>query len=192
MWLFLLGSGFSVLAQSKAEVLSPSPDAAALPDLTAAHARYAAAHDSLLRLVADVHVRSEARMGVFKVSQGTFGGPHRRVKSYAGTSSPVISYGDSQKPIALVRQQTVKRRFGVEIEKVKYYDAKGRKVLVEQFEDHQLTRMLLLEYTEQFNTPTANWLFVHGDYVVHTSRTGGARKKSSYYFMPQASPASPN
>lgn len=67
--LLLLGA-VSARGQAPAEVPRRSRPVEAAPP-------YAAAHDSLMRRVAQVCARAEARAGYFAASQGAFGGLHR-------------------------------------------------------------------------------------------------------------------
>ena len=64
----------------------------------------------------------------------------------------------------------MKHKFGVELHKVSYFDATGRRVLAERYEGGQLTRLELWEYPArrtQYGRPTATWLLVRGDYLRH-------------------------
>jgi hypothetical protein len=96
---------------------------------------------------------------------------------YAGVTTPAGA--------GLVKTQTIKHRFGVELERVVFYDAKGRTILTERREDHLLTRLELFEYAEGFNQSKSEWLFVQGGYLKHaTQRTLAlATKKTFYYFQ---------
>ncbi len=126
-----------------------------------------------MRRVASVYARAGARTDYFLASQGSFGGLHRRVRSYAGTTA------------LPVRQQTVKHKFGIELEKVVYYDAQGRKVLAERYEGHLLTRLELWEYPAnhaRFNKPTAQWLLVRGDYLRHEFLRAPNHTTIGYYY----------
>ncbi|MDO7848903.1 hypothetical protein Q5H92_21235 [Hymenobacter sp. M29] len=154
--------------------------------------RYAAANDSLLRLVGKLRTEAEGHMGFFKSSKGTFGGLHHRVKTYATSFSGNIDYSGVKTPsgIGLVKRQVVKRRFGVELEKVAYYDAKGRKVLLERYEDHRLTRLETFEYIELLSRPASYWLFVRGNYLKHVTQSSLASvaRKTLFYFTPLPTP----
>ena len=173
-WPLVLGTGLSARAQSQPASLPP----AASSQL----GRYTAAHDSLMRLVANIHTQAESRMNVFVALYGSFGGLHRRNRIYSSASSSIFN---TRSP---VRSQSIKHRFGVEFEKIKYYDYYGHKVLMERYEDHQLTRLELKEYSTHpgdHHSLTTHWLFIRGDYLKHTSlpslsTTGPA--KTSYFF----------
>ena len=182
----LLGSGRAAQAQTAA-ASTPAPTEIT----TALRSRYAAAHDSLMRRVASIHAQTEIRMGVFKASQGSFGGLHRRVWTYA--SSSVVNESGSTTPAGLVKRQTIKHRYGIELEKVCYYDAKDRKVLSERYEGNQLTRLELLEYSTTYNSLMAKWIFVRGNYLLHTVRsTTIGKTETNYYASPLATSAPTN
>lgn len=189
-----LVAGLSCLAMlifhPSAQAQAPAPTASAASQEAAgkkpSSARYAAAYDSLMSRVAAVHAQAEERMGLFTATKGSFGGLHRRVKSFAGVSS------------FLVKRQVVKQRAGTELEKVAYYDSYGRKVLTERYEEQKLTRLELLDYP---STPArflaGRWLLVRGDYLQHSVRTPvsditqtgekkSAFQKTSYFFRPRA------
>ena len=121
---------------------------------------FAAAHDSLQQRVAQIRTRTESLQFFFTATQGSFGGLHRKVKSYAGTP-PSIS-------ATVVRQQTVKHRYGIKLEKLVYRDIKGRKVMTERYEGHQLTRLELFEYKALLSSPASRWLLVRGDYLSYS------------------------
>ena len=155
--------------------------------------RYAAANDSLVRVVGRLRTETEGRMGFFKSSRGSFGGMHYRVKTYARSFSGSVDYSGVKRAsgIDLVKSQVVKRRFGIELEKVAYYDAKGRNVLLERYEDHHLIRLEAFEYGEPLlNKPTSHWLFVRGNYLKHVTQPSLAlsARKTLYYFTPLPTP----
>ena len=178
--LLVLGTSFAAQGQATTNTASqPSAVAAAL------HGRYTAAHDSLMRRVADVRAEAEARMSYFKTTTGSLGGLHREVKSYAGVAT------------FLVKRQVVRQCYGTELEKLDYYDVYGRKVLAERYEGRQLTRLELLEYPA---TPgkfrVGRWLLVRGDYLQHdvvsataaispTGERKPAAQQTSYFFHAQ-------
>ena len=185
----LAGAGLSAQAQPSAPAQASALPASATapPDPSFQRASFAAAHDSLMRRVAGIRAEAEPRMGVFKTSQGTLGGLHRKVLTYAGNS--IVNENGNTTPAGLVKRQVVKHRFSIELEKVVYYDAQHRKVLAERYEDHQLTRLELLEYRQGFNSPAATWLFVPGDYMAHRfellSPGGKSTRQVSYFFRPR-------
>ena len=167
--LALLGLGGPALAQ-------PTPTAPG-----PGGARYAAAHDSLMRRVAGARAQAEERSNSFKATKGSFGGVHRRVKSYAGIGK------------FLVKQQTVRQRNGTELETVAYYDAYGHQVLLERYEGHLLTRLELFEYSDvPGHLLTDRWLLVRGDYLRHdlapttrmspTGERSTSFQQTSYFF----------
>ncbi|AMJ65717.1 hypothetical protein AXW84_09965 [Hymenobacter sp. PAMC 26628] len=166
--LLLLGAT-SARAQAPSNAPRPPPaEAAALPLAPL----YAAAHDSLMRGVAQVYAQAEARAGYFAASHGSFGGLHRRVRTYARASGP------------LVKREVVKHKFGVELQKVSYYDATGRQVLAERYEGRQLTRLELWEYPSprtQPSPPAAKWLLVRGDYLRHQFMSTPTHFTTHYY-----------
>ena len=190
--LWLLALGAPALAQSvpplQAQATISEPVGARL-ELASQEARYQTAHDSLMLAVAKVRAEIESRLGLFKTSQGTLGGLHRRVKSYASASGRVVNWAGVAYPTGgtLVKHQIVKHRYGVELEKVVYYDAQGRKVLTERYEGRELTRLELQEFPELLNAPVAKWVFIRGDYLTHwTQAMPSSPKKLSYFFSPKA------
>lgn len=154
---------------------------------------FAAANDSLLHRVARTRAQADARISSFKAVQGSLGGLHRRVRSYAGTPQGIVvaNAGSNQTSSGVVKQQTIKYRYGIELEKVVYHDAKGRKVLTERYEGHQLTRLELFEYNEPFSAPLGSWLLVRGDYLryifspVSLVYKGGQQKSYFFRFRPR-------
>ncbi|MDB5268437.1 MAG: hypothetical protein JWP58_1477 [Hymenobacter sp.] len=152
---------------------------------------FAAANDSLLHRVARTRGQAEARISSFKAVQGSFGGLHRKVRSYAGVpkSVVVVNAGAVQNGSGMVKQQTIKHRYGIELEKIVYRDVKGRKVLTERYEGHQLTRLELFEYNEPFSAPVGSWLLVRGDYLRYiyspVSLVYKNGQQKSYFFRPR-------
>ncbi|WP_216679259.1 hypothetical protein [Hymenobacter siberiensis] len=150
---------------------------------------FAAANNSLLHRVARTRSQAEARVSSFKATQGSFGGLHHKVRSYAGTPKGMVNAVGVQTSSGVVKEQTIKQRYGIELEKVVYHDAKGRKVLTERYEGHQLTRLELFEYNESFNAPVSSGLLVRGDYLryifssVSLVYKGG--QQTSYFFRPR-------
>ena len=171
---------------AQAQKAPPAPPSALAPTL--ALRSFAVAYDSLLHRVARTRAQAEARTSSFKATQGSLGGLHRKVWNYAGVpQNAVNAVGVETSPApGVVRQQTVRHRYGIELEKVVYRDIKGRKVLTERYEDHRLTRLELFEYQEPFNTPVSGWLLVQGDYLRYTSTPIFTANKSpsqtSYFF----------
>ncbi|TPG63583.1 hypothetical protein [Hymenobacter nivis] len=169
--LLLLGAGSAqaqTLALGEPTPRRPAQTAPAAAALPPEPLLYAAAHDSLMYRVAQIHAQAEARAGYFSASQGSFGGLHRRVRTYARSAGP------------LVKREVVKHRFGVELQKVAYYDAAGHQVLTERYEDRQLTRLELWEYPAS-GRPTANWLLVRGDYLRHQFLSAPTHATVHYY-----------
>ena len=177
-------------AQAQAPATLPK---ASLNELIAIQQRrYTAAHDSLMRLVATVHAQDESRRSHFKASMGSFGGLHRRVRTFDGTpkDNSILSAPGSLSNIT--KKQVIKHRFGIELEKVTYYDSRGREVLKERYEAQQLICLELLEYPEMRpylkvpNEPSSKWLFVRGDYLSHIMLIGSKRSSSFFYSRPSA------
>lgn len=100
--LLVLGA-VSARAQALPEAPRRSAEAAPAATTFPLATPYAAAHDSLLRRVTRVYAQVEARAGYFNASQGAFGGLHRRVRTYARASGP------------LVKREVVTHKFGVEL-----------------------------------------------------------------------------
>lgn len=189
--LLLLGPYAPAQAQATPQDQSPAPvvsPASPIADAPSQAVRYTAAHDSLMRLAANIRAQAETRLGYFKATKGSFGGLHRRIKSYTGLS-PTISF-DGTVNSPLVKQQIIKRSYGIEFEKIKYYDTQKRLVLAERYEDHLLTRLELRQFPGNNKFFMTKWLFVRGDYVMRTSnflQTGSGGKKKSYFFSPRPS-----
>ncbi len=141
------------------------PPLAATPSAISPQSRsYGAVHDSLQRLVAGVRAEVESRATLFKATQGTFGGLHQRVRSYA-------------KPGHRVKKQIIKGRFGPELEQRKYYDERGRLVLSERYVGRQLTRLELRQYEPglALSAPMTTWLLVRGGYLRVETKPGCSR-----------------
>ncbi|MFD1470341.1 hypothetical protein ACFQ48_19090 [Hymenobacter caeli] len=173
---FLALLGLLGLGAARAQAVGQTVTAEAVTTTLPAPTPYSAAHDSLMRRVTNVHAQTAARLGAFQASQGSFGGLHRRVRSYVGELGPRNS---------LIKWQTVKYRFGIELEKVVYYDLYSRKVLTERYEGRRLVRLELREYPAALtalNKPTATWLLVRGSYLRHKTQPFGVAPTTSYYF----------
>ena len=128
-----------------------------------------------MRKVAAIRAESDTRQMYFKATQGTFGGLHRRIKSYR-----VLTLA--------LKKHTVKYRSGIALERVTYRDLQGRLRLSERYEGQQLTRLELTEYPKKFGNPvSAKWLFVRGDYLKYTallpSPTGSIAQKSQFFYQ---------
>lgn len=179
--LCLLGVGTTCFAQAQPTTTTASRPATSLgvyslPGNPSEAARYAVAHDSLTRLVNTAYANAANLMVSFGEAQSSFGSIHRRIKSFS----------DAQLKL-LVKREVVKQRFGIELKKVAYYNPKGRKFLTERYENHQLVRLALKQYQEPYNTPSATWVFVRGNYLKRTSNSasnGGKGRRTSYFFNP--------
>ena len=190
LWLLVLGTGTAAQAQStatstqdQATVVAP---ASAGPAASSQAARYSAAHDSLMQKVRTVRAQVEDRLVFFKSTKGSFNGLHRRVKGYSAALKAKSEYNyatESSSSAGLVKEQVVKTRFGIELEKVNYYDYKDRKVLSERYENHQLTRLELVEY-DPTGIAVSEWLLVRGGYLKHTAKPiqATASKRIMYFF----------
>ena len=181
----LLNTCLAALAQSTPATQPPTAGTRPSPPVLALSS-FAAAHDSLLHRVARIRTQTESLQASFTATKGSLGGLHRKVKSYAGTPRGVVNAVGEATRTTVVRQQTLKYRYGVELEKLVYRDGKGHKVLTERYEGHQLTRLELFEYGEPFSAPVASWLLVRGDYLRHTTfpMSPGFKGKpqNSYFF----------
>jgi len=179
--LCLIGVGTSCFAQAQTTATTASQPATSLgvfslPGNPSEAARYAVAHDSLTRLVNTAYANAETLTISFNEAHSNFGSIHRRIKSFSDTGLKNI-----------VKREVVKQRFGIELKKVAYYDAKKRKFLTERYENHQLVRLTLKQYQEPYNAPAATWVFVRGNYLKRTSNStanGGKGRKTSYFFSP--------
>jgi hypothetical protein len=83
-----------------------------------------------------------------------------------------------------VKHEVVKHSFGIELQKVNYFDATGRRVLAERYEGGQLTRLELREYPAprpQSGQPAASWLLVRGDYLRHQFQSTPTHSTIHYY-----------
>ena len=158
---------------------APQPTAATVAELPL-FPSYAVAHDSLMRKAAAIRAEAAARQMHFRAKQGSFGGLHRRIKSYG-----LI--------VSSLKKHTVKYRYGIMLERVTYRDLLGRVLLSERYEGQQLTWLELSEYPNKFNTPaSAKWLFVHGDYLKYTplltSPIGRVAQKTQYFYKARPLP----
>ena len=183
--LFLL-LNFCPQAHAQSAPAAQPPGPGTQPPAAPVLSSYAAAHDSLLHRVARARNRAEARISSFKATQGSFGGLHRKVTSYAGAPRMLDAGGKQSSPL-VVKRQTIVHRNGIELEKIVYRDAKGRKFLTERYEGHQLTRLELFEFDGSFGTAVGNWLLVRGDYLRYTLSPVSAtnNKQQSYFFRPR-------
>ncbi|SFQ29782.1 hypothetical protein [Hymenobacter arizonensis] len=173
LWTLALGVSSGAQAQSPATAGPRATSTIATTDYAQVAAgqaaRYTAAYDSLMRLVTNIHTRSEARMGYFKATHSTFGGLRRKTQTYTGHNGPQV------------KMYKEKRLFGTTLQKVRYYDERGRKVLTERYVDKQLTSLKLSEYTDPLNTPAAKWVFAKGDYLQYASLPLFGRRQYTYY-----------
>lgn len=176
--LCLAGLGTSSLAQAQSPATTPIRQATSvytIPGTPPEAARYTAAHDSLTRLLSTTYANAETLALSFHAVRSNFGSTHRRVKSYSDT-------GLKQ----LVKREVVKQRFGMQVNKVTYYDSKSRRFLKERYENNQLIWLTFKQYQEPFNGPAVTWLFVRGNYLKRTrSVVNGERgPKTTYFFSP--------
>ena len=160
--------GGALLAQAQTTPAAPAaPTPLALPT-------FAAAHDTLAQRAGRVRTITEARAGYFDYKMGSLGGLHRTIKVYA------LSGG------VVVKRQVVKYRFGIPFEKVMYRDGRGRKVLLERYEDHQLVKLELREYHAALSRSQGRWLLLRGDYLRYTTAaTTNGQRRESYFFSPR-------
>ena len=162
----LLNTCLAALAQSTP---TTQPPTAGAKPAALALSSFAAAHDSLLHRVARIRTQTEGLQTSFTATKGSLGGLHRKIKSYAGTPQSVVNAVGEATRTLVVKQQTIKHRYGIELETIVYRDSKGHKVLTERYEEHQLTRLVLFEYNELLSAPVASWLLVRGDYIRYTT-----------------------
>lgn len=179
-------AGFLNLASAQAQTTPTAPPA---PSFSS----FVVAHDSLQSQAARIRAQALARAAGFKSKLGTFGGPHRRIKTYAGTPQGAVNSEGLFGVSPLVERQIVRHRYGVELEKRVYYDPKGNVILTEQFENQQLIRLRLRHYNATTNLPVAEWLLVRGDYLHYTTAAASLVYKSArhtqYFFRPRPTPA---
>ena len=159
----LLSTGLAAGQSTPAPSL-PGPSSQSKPFMLTLSS-FAAAYDSLQLRVARIRTQTESLQTSFTATQGSFGGLHRKIKSYAGIPWSTIGATGEQTRTLVVRQQTVKYRYGIELETLVYRDGKGRNVMTERYEDHHLTRLELFEYGPLLSSATARWLLVRGDYL---------------------------
>ncbi|GAB3574130.1 hypothetical protein [Hymenobacter daeguensis] len=183
----LLGARFAAHAQPtalQAQVMTTVEPAPA--EVAAQRARYAAAHDSLLRLAEGVHLQAESRLRFFKATKSGLNSSRRRVRGFAAPPSMTVDYAGIKSTAGggIVKDQIIRRRFGTELEKVVYYDARHRKVLTERYDNHQLVQLVLSEYADVLSVPFSQWQLVRGGYLRHTTRRllFQAPGKSFFYF----------
>jgi len=150
------------------------------------------AHDSLQSQAARIRTQALARAAGFESSMGNFNGPHRRIKTYAGVPQGAVNAVGFLTTSPLVERQTIRHRYGMELEKRVYYDLKGHIILTEQFENQKLIRLRMTHYDAATNLPVAEWLLVRGDYLSYTTAPVSLASKSSrrtqYFFRPQPTP----
>ena len=150
------------------------------------------AHDSLQSQAARIRAQALARAAGFESSQGNFGGPHRRTKTYAGVPQGVVNAIGFKTTSPLVERQVIRHRYGMELEKRVYYDPKGHVILTEQFENQQLVRLLMTHYDAAMNLPVAEWLLVRGDYLRYTTAAVSlayrSDRRTQYFFRPRPTP----
>jgi hypothetical protein len=183
-------STFLVLSTSLLAVAQQRPATAQQPNTADAiipvFSSFAAAHDTLVHRATAIRAQTDAHLSFFTARQGSLGGLHRKVLAYNRTPGTVIRNTEVKGPSALFRKQTIKHRYGIELEKTAYYDTKGRLLLLERREGHQLTRLELREYSALLNKPKAQWLFVRGDYLKYTTTqlnpAGNSSAKNGYFF----------
>lgn len=153
---------------------------------------FAVAHDSLQSQATRIRARALARAAGFESSQGNFGGPHRRTKTYADIPQGVVNSVGFLNVSPLVKRQIIRHRYGMELEKRLYYDQKGHAILVEQFENQQLIRLWMRHYDATMNLPVTEWLLVRGDYLRYTTAAVSLAYKSNrhtqYFFRPRPTP----
>ena len=153
---------------------------------------FVVAHDSLQSQAARIRAQTLARAAGFEASVGSFNGPHRRIKTYAGVPQGVVNAVGFQTNSPLVERQTIRHRYGMELEKRVYYDLKGRVVLTEQFENQKLIRLRMTHYDTAMNLPVTEWLLLRGDYLRYTTAPVSLANKNSrrtqYFFRPQPTP----
>lgn len=181
----LLNTSLAASAQSTPATPPPTPEARPLPRMLALSS-FAAAHDSLLHRVARIRMQTEGLQTSFKATKGSLGGLHRKIESYAGTPRSIVSSTGEETRTLVVKQQTIKHRYGIELEKIVYHDSVGHKVMTERYEGHQLTRLELFEYDELLSAPVSSWLLVRGDYIRYNSApislADGYKHQTSYFF----------
>ena len=155
-------------------------------EIATQRARYMAAHDSVRRLMEGIHLLAESRMRFFKATQSGMNRSRRRVRGFAVPPSMKINEVGTKNTAggSIIKDQIIKRNFGTEREKVVYYDTRHRKVLTERYENHQLVRLELAEYTDIISVPFSQWLLVRGGYLRHNTQRMQAQapRKSFFYF----------
>ena len=178
-------TGLLPLLSAQAQTTAVSP---AVPGFSS----FAVAHDSLQSQATHIRAQALARAAWFETSIGHFNGPHRRIKTYTGVPKKVANEEGFQTTYPLVERQTIRHRYGMELEKRVYYDFKGRVILTEQFENQQLIRLLMTHYDTKLNLPVAEWLLVRGDYLRYStaalSLANKGSRRTQYFFRPQPTP----
>ena len=173
-------------------LLSAQAQTAPTTPLAPGFSSFIVAHDSLQSQAARIRAQALARAAGFEYSMGSFGGPHRRINTYAGVPQGVVNAVGSRTTSPLVERQIIRHRYGMELEKRVYYDLKGHVVLTEQFENQKLIRLRMTHYDAALNLPVTEWLLVRGDYLRYTSAAMSLAYKSNrrtqYFFRPQPTP----
>lgn len=154
---------------------------------------YQTEHDSLWQRAARVRTFIDGRIAQSHSSFLALGGISRRTKSLA----PRRQNGVTAKPsdYRLVKKEITKHKtHTADVTKVYYYTISGQLLLSELYQQHQLVRMRLYEYSERngraFNHPFRASEWVRGDYLRLTVRnaadTGGTAY--NYYFTSPRQP----
>jgi hypothetical protein len=190
--LLALTTGGPAYAQSQKPVAALSKPGQAVDSPILQLNSFTAAYDSLMHRAAQIRTHTESQSRGFKASRGSLAALHRRVRVYgpvdeSAADSKLLkgnSFGGSR-----IKLQKIKHRFGVEFEKVVYYNAKNRPVLVERYENHQLTRLELTEFSAMPYTAKSSWLLVQGDYLRFTtaplSLSYNSSRRTRCYFYPR-------
>lgn len=117
---------------------------------------------------ARVRARTEARIVQFRTAFGAVGGTRRKIVSYSRLK--IRDGVPSSAANARVKIQITKHKTqGAEISKVFYYGIGNRLLLAEYYEQHQLVRLELHEYSlrdgNEYGPVFRHTEWVHGDYL---------------------------
>jgi len=154
---------------------------------------YQTEHDLLWQRAAQVRTLVEARIAQSHSSFLALGGTSRRTKSLAPRRQNAVSAKPSD--YRVVKKEITKHKtHTADVTKVYYYTTSGKPLLSELYQQHQLVRLQLYEYSERngraFSHPFRESEWVRGDYLRLTIRnaTDDGGPARSYYFTAPRQP----
>ena len=148
---------------------------------------YQTERDLLWQRAEQVRTLVEARITQSRSSFLALAGTSRRTKSFAPRRQSAVSAKPSD--YRIVKKEITKHKtHTADVTKVYYYTISGKLLLAELYQQHQLVRLQLYEYSERngraFNHPFRASEWVRGDYLRLTVRnaTDDGGPARSYYF----------